>query len=435
MSGPKLSVAEIEAQRLAKLEQERQERLRRLRIAQDKYNNARISVNELKQQIEKLLVDNLESIRDVSPDGANKLSALVRTSLSLMNMKEVSNTASEESWIRSAEESLKRVKELSEKAIEEINLEIQRVGIHNAKAASSAKIEKASVTVDRTVIEKMAEKLDIDFHHHVKSNLKDLLEDHLKEIELIVAEDHGPLRKRIHELKNAMEEVIKELGTSAGTIPQSVIYSKVQTIINYKQDLLDEIEECKDLYATYCALAAIINTDPKPISDFDGVETLEDEIAKLDTQYQNKDEMDYIADQINQVMIELGYEFVSSHVLQQEEEKDVSIYGVDNQTGVVVYTGENGEVMMQVANLGDSEEMEEEEIEDNFEMQISFCAAHQDIVDALKKRGIMLQQKNYMPPHRSHAKKVCTNEFSHEKERTVTRRKRRYEHRKKMYKM
>jgi len=40
---------------------------------------------------------------------------------------------------------------------------------------------------------------------------------------------------------------------------------------------------------------------------FSGAEMLEQEIHDLNCRYQRKDELDFIADQVNQVMLELGY--------------------------------------------------------------------------------------------------------------------------------
>ena len=90
---------------------------------------------------------------------------------------------------------------------------------------------------------------------------------------------------------------------------------------------------------------------------------------------------------------------------------------------------------MQVVSLGDTEEMREEEIEESLNLQLSFCASHQDIVEELRNRGVLLRQVNYQPPRREHAKKVNTSEFSSDSRRTITRRKRRYEPRKAMRKM
>lgn len=82
------------------------------------------------------------------------------------------------------------------------------------------------------------------------------------------------------------------------------------------------------------------------------------------------------------------------------------------------------QTMMQVVSLGETDELSEEEIEESLDLQLSFCASHQDIVEELKNRGVLLRQVNYQPPRREHAKKICTSEFSSESRRTVTRRKR-----------
>ena len=118
--------------------------------------------------------------------------------------------------------------------------------------------------------------------------------------------------------------------------------------------------------------------------------------------------MDYIADQINEAMVDLGYSFVTSRVLTRKNsgETDFSLYKADDQTGIAVYTDRSGAVMMRMTVLGDDPVVTEEDRDFSYQRQIDFCAGHPDLVAALAERGVFLKQKSYQEPDRKHTYKI-----------------------------
>ena len=114
--------------------------------------------------------------------------------------------------------------------------------------------------------------------------------------------------------------------------------------------------------------------------------------------------MDYIATQINEVMIELGYQFVSSKVLRRKNgsEYDCSLYQADEEAGVSIYTDESGAVMMQMTLLGegagDSRERKSSAIRGSW----TSAAAHPDIVEASGQPGACCSSRSTIfPPRRN----------------------------------
>lgn len=167
-------------------------------------------------------------------------------------------------------------------------------------------------------------------------------------------------------------------------------------------------EEKKALYEEYLALAAMTDALPQKAEDFSDREMLRREINKLSDAYRKKDEMDYIADQINEVMADFGYTFVTSKVLtrQDDAETDYSLYQADEETGVEVYTDQAGTVMMRMAVLGGDPMVTEEDRAFSYQRQIDFCAGHVELVEALAERGIYLKQKSYEAPDRKFTYKI-----------------------------
>lgn len=198
----------------------------------------------------------------------------------------------------------------------------------------------------------------------------------------------------------------------------------IEIILNTWQEELRRLRLSESLYQEYCVLSEVLGLPPSPSGSFSDEKMLKKAVTNLRTRYQKKDEMDYIASQINAVMIQLGYSFVSSTALQRKDgsEYDYSLYQADPEAGISIYTDESGAVMMQMTNLGDGEITPQDE-DESYQMQLDFCASHPDIVDALTARGVLLKQINYLPPSKKHtAKKKVTQQAT---KHVVDRRKRR----------
>ena len=155
---------------------------------------------------------------------------------------------------------------------------------------------------------------------------------------------------------------------------------------------------------------------PKDPSDFADTASLKKEISRLRSIYRKQDEMDYIADQINDAMVLLGYTFVTSRVLtkQDNSETEFSLYKADDQTGISVFTDQSGAVMMRMTVLGDDPVITDDDREFSYQRQIDFCAGHPDLVSALAERGVFLKQKSYQEPDKAHTYKLSTK-TSHSK--------------------
>ena len=147
-------------------------------------------------------------------------------------------------------------------------------------------------------------------------------------------------------------------------------------------------------------------------SEFKDTDELEKEIKRLDHLLEHRDEMAFVADQINDVMREYNYSRVSSTLLVEEDvEKEESIFKVDEQSCIVVYTGSNGEVMMKAAVISHDADGEDREGHDAYrhaslQQQISFCRLHPELVKALRERGVYLNQLSYLPPSEEYAETV-----------------------------
>jgi hypothetical protein len=187
-----------------------------------------------------------------------------------------------------------------------------------------------------------------------------------------------------------------------------VARSEMQRIANEEAEILRICDERRDLYNEYAALASMTDRIPRDPGEFESAAAIRAEISELRDLYRQQDEMDYIADQINDAMVELGYTFVTSRVLTKKDqgETDFSLYQADRETGVAVYTDQTGAVMMRMTVLGDDPVITEADRDFSYQRQIDFCAGHPDIVAALAGRGVLLKQRNYREPDRAYTYKI-----------------------------
>lgn len=232
----------------------------------------------------------------------------------------------------------------------------------------------------------------------------------------------------------AMEKLLADKGSWGS--PEN-LRGYMQGLVNQEQELLRLDREGKDLYEDYCTLALLTGREPEERDKFPSVGHLRQAVAGLQHLYRKQDEMDYMADQINAAMVDLGYTFVTSRVLTKKDqgETDFSLYQADNKTGISVYTDQSGGVMMRMTVLGDDPAVSEEDRAFSYQRQIDFCACHGDIVAALAERGVLLKQKNYQEPDRAHTYKLCVGTAQSGKMVQLNRRDRRRAGKQKMRKM
>ncbi len=399
MSGPKLSEAELARLREEQLERERQEALRRLQEAQRAYREACDKLQALKAHANNWFMQIDQTYRDMIKRKYDQI-------LGIVAEEPVTDIKDPQSYHEATDQMNSNISV----AAKELDLIFKNV---SDKVNSGQKLTDTGCSYQtfQTIVndkKKAVDVLKLDFacdydQHILKKQLQGLLQ-HLLALGNrtdIPGLDEFGREKSIN--------VNKLLQDSDMWNKRAQIRAYMQQILNEEQEIIRVWNEKKRLYDSYLALAVVLDITPKNPRDFTSVTELEQEIASLEQQYKKKDEMDYIADQINSVMVDLGYTFVASRVLTKQDkgETDFSLYKVDDQTGIAVYTDQSGGVMMRMTVLGDDPTITDADRDFSYQRQIDFCAGHPDLVDALAERGVYLKQKSYQEPDRKHTYKIC----------------------------
>ncbi len=408
MSGPKLSEAELAAQRQAELERQRQEELRRLAAAQRKYNDEKAALQEMAASLDAWLNgETMKSLQASQPHTAESVRKQLAGLIDQMTAVQVAGN-SPEAYLEAAQMTAARGEKLFQECSVLIQNEDRR---HNARCRQQKAVQSshqldlllAGIRADQPV-NAIVDSFEFDGDiQQLRSQLQ-WLARYFKRWESCPEPD----------LPDALKKASRELGQYARAADlksrSDAVKDRVEALLNQQQEYRRLLTRKTSLYDQYLALCSVTGSAPKPSDQFHCEADLKKEIDTLQEEYRRKDEMDFIADTINAVMLELGYTFVSSSALRRKDgtEYDYSLYQADEHAGVRVYTDESGAVMMQVTSLGDGA-MSQSEIDDNYQLQLDFCASHPDIVNALAQKGVILKKRNYAPPDKKYASKQAVS--------------------------
>ena len=399
MSGPKLSAAEIERRRQEQLERERQEALRRLREAQKTYRLACDKIEDTKRYALSLL----SQIDDMYRGDARKAADAI---LSTLKIRTISVDKDTQAYLAAAG----AMENDAQKVVSDLD---RSLSVFLSRSKADQKLTKAD-SVHQSFQAYMSLSNDpidvstIDFKiNYDRNQLLDKINQILIHYKWVSV--HGKtdlIRQYAVKTEGKIQSVVDNK-----RLKDSDVVNQVQSVINEEADIIRRETEITALYDDYVAIATMADVIPKNPSDFADAQAIKKDIADLNCKLRKKDEMDYIADQINDAMISLGYGLVTSRVLTRKDqsEMDCSLYQADDETGIAIYTDQTGAVMMRMTVLGDDSDITEDDRDFSLQRQIDFCAGHADIVDALAERGVYLKQKSYLEPDKKHTYKVNMN--------------------------
>ena len=400
MSGPKLSAAEIERRRQEQLERERLEALRRLREAQRVYRQACDRIGDTKRYASSLL-DQIDAM--YRSDVQKEAEAI----LTMLRADPVADEKAPQSYYAAADQIGKSV----DKAVQDLDKCLNKYVKRSRAAQKLAKADSIHQSFQAAIGLK-SDPVDVSTIDFKSSFCRDQLLRKIDQISLhyrwlAVHGKSEPLRQFASKSVSNIQSVIDQ----QNSLKDTDLKSSVQAIINEEADIIRQEAEKDALYDDYIALATLMDVVPKLPTDFADAQAIKKEIEDYDCMLRKKNEMDYIADQINDAMVSLGYGLITSTVLTRKDlsEMDCSLYQADDQTGIAVYTDQTGAVMMRMTVLGDDTDITEDDRDFSLQRQIDFCAGHADIVNALAERGVYLKQRNYSEPDKKHTYKVNMN--------------------------
>lgn len=425
MSGPKVDYVELERQRQEALERERQEQLRLFRDSVDEYHQKREMLQMRKEEIKAACSRFLAKAQQY--DELSWIAARVKEIsgnyekdvFELLNTPMASKRQQIEEQARKmavADELCygKYAKELAEEE-EGLHKFLSKVEENERMKGFSDRIggHEKKFTVFTNVLfgdetEDDAQQVSIES----MQDMTEILEEAERELEELYASED-----MLAEDREQLTEFAKTLSRCDGKKKKEAL----KVIDEYKllrARVRKNVKEFRWIYADYCTevvggidmkYACLKAYTLKEKHCFRSVKELEEELEWVQGAIKEEVQQNYIREQINAVMKELGYGVCEDIVLQGNGKH--YIVQKDKDTGIHIHVSENDEIMMEVVgteseqgaeeNIGKTtakREMSDSEKERLCKEQGQFCSIHPEIVKRLRKRGVILKVNVHNAP-------------------------------------
>lgn len=167
------------------------------------------------------------------------------------------------------------------------------------------------------------------------------------------------------------------------------------------------------LYDDYVIKAITLNENIRDLAEFPSLEHLKIEIERLDVEIKENDKLEYISNAIEEVMLEYGHEIVRSDVVRDSTNLYKKSYFDFDDDGVISVTqSSEGAIVMEIAVVGDDDDVSQYEREKAVNKMISFCSQYPELTKRLEEKGIVYKQIKNMPPNECFAKKISRGKLN-----------------------
>lgn len=174
--------------------------------------------------------------------------------------------------------------------------------------------------------------------------------------------------------------------------------------------------EFEELEAEYIVLCSQLHIAAKKfIISESGVAELKAEIAKLQNELLEDSEQEYIADAIDEVMEEMGYDLIGSREVTKKSGKRFrdELYTFSEGTAVNIRYDSQGKIAMELGGIDSTDRLpsssEASKLEDEM---IAFCDKFTEFEKRLAAKGIVCKNRvSHLPPKAEYAQIINTSDY------------------------
>lgn len=194
----------------------------------------------------------------------------------------------------------------------------------------------------------------------------------------------------------------------------------VKPLIEECQSYIKNIEtygaEFEELEAEYKILCADSHITPKmfKISE-SGIADLKAEISKLEAEALENSEQEYIAETIDEVMKEMGYDLIGSREVTKKSGKRFrdELYTFSEGTAVNIRYDNQGKIAMELGGIDSADRLpsssEASRLEDEM---VAFCDKFTEFEKRLAAKGIVCKNRvSHLPPKAEYAQIINTSDY------------------------
>lgn len=428
MSGPKIDYAEIERQKKAALECERQKRLEEVKKAAEDCNQVKQKIRQSYNQINsdhQSLIDSvsqfsemaftIQEIQTIKKDFSNQLLSLVQSPLPADPTKirqlscdiEAKYIILQKDYNEKTSKEFHRVEDFLSSLQQKTNLEAFSRTM--SEYSNTNKTISTNFDFDTGIINAP---VTIDSETHINTTLN--------EIEEFINSDNIPgdlqdivmgFAKNINESKgqddSAINAALMEFDIAKSLIQQRISDFENQ-YMEYTAEYIIYIDELNSFRKQKIAIT------PKGRNMFRTIDQLNNELITLKKISRQTNEQNYIRGQIDEVMKLFGYDLCQDIILDPDQKGQHFLCPQKKgKTAIHIHLSDSDQIMMEIVNTGnkrveqpdgvsavlsniaDDDSSEKQEL---LAEQGRFCSIHQGMTDELRKRGVILKPKVHHGP-------------------------------------
>lgn len=194
----------------------------------------------------------------------------------------------------------------------------------------------------------------------------------------------------------------------------------VKPLVDECQDYIKNIEtygaEFEELEAEYKILCADARITPKMFKMSEsGIVELKAEISKLEAEAFENSEQEYIAETIDEVMEEMGYDLIGSREVTKKSGKRFrdELYTFSEGTAVNIRFDNQGKIAMELGGIDSTDRLpsslEASRLEDEM---VAFCDKFTEFEKRLAAKGIVCKNRViHLPPNAEYAQIINTSDY------------------------
>lgn len=191
------------------------------------------------------------------------------------------------------------------------------------------------------------------------------------------------------------------------------IVDKCQEYIQNMERYGTEFEELETEYMVLCSQLHI--TSKKFVISESSVAELKVEIAKLENELFEDGEQEYIADIIDKVMEEMGYDLIGNREATKKSGKRFhdELYTFSEGTAVNIRYDNQGKIAMELGGIDTTDRLPSEAEAARLEGEmIAFCDKFTELEKRLAAKGIVCKNRvSHLPPKAEYAQIINTSDY------------------------
>jgi len=223
------------------------------------------------------------------------------------------------------------------------------------------------------------------------------------------------LKQKVHTVSKKLEGIKSyEYLCNFNAVTVVPLIDECNSYIHMQSEFGKEFDDLKNRYSSLCKLLEIHQDEF--IFSTEGLNDLKNEVAFLEAELLHMQEEQYIADSIDEVMMEMGYNLIGHKVTRKSNGKRFrdELYEFKEGTVINVRYDDDGKIAMELGGTDNVDRLPDEgEISGLCDNMADFCSKFTEFEKRLAEKGVICKERLlHLPPTAEYAQIINTTEYT-----------------------